>query len=301
MRLNRWIEVGASRRVCRHVRQHCRERPRASTRIAGYNLIMMGRALAVLLVIGAWGQAAALELPADLVAGDRGRVASVIDGSTFSLADGRTIRLAAVDVPRPAGAGERAGRRQAIAISAHEALSALLGGGEVALAPVGRGIDRYGRLVAQVADAQGRWVQAEMVARGFARVTVFADEGAGLRPLLGLEADARTARRGLWALPEFRVIGADEAARHLDSFQLIEGPVRAVERKSGRTFLNFGEDWRNDFTVAISAKVRRQLVAAGLDPAACEGKMVRVRGWIRSHNGPLIELVQPEQIEVIAR
>lgn len=263
---------------------------------------MMGRALTVLLVIGAWGQAAALELPADLVVGDRGRVASVIDGSTFALADGRTIRLAALDVPRPAGAGERVGgRRQAIAVSAHEALSALLGGGEVALAPVGRGVDRYGRLVAQVADAQGRWVQAEMVARGFARVTIFADEGAGLRPLLGLEAEARGARRGLWALPEFRVIGTDEAARHLDSFQLVEGRVRAVERKSGRTFLNFGDDWRNDFTVSISAKVRRQLATGGLDPAGCEGKMVRVRGWIRSRNGPLIELVQPEQIEVIAR
>jgi endonuclease YncB( thermonuclease family) len=262
---------------------------------------MLGRALAVLLVIGAWGQAAAMELPAGLVAGERGRVASVIDGSTFALADGRTVRLAAVDVPRPSGTVERAGRRQAIAISAQQALSGLVAGAAVALAPVGRGVDRYGRIVAHVVDAQGRWAQAEMVAQGFARVTVFADESAGLRDLLGLEAEARAARRGLWALPEFRVIGAEEAARHLDSFQLVEGRVRAVERKSGRTFLNFGEDWRNDFTVAIPGKVRRQLAGLGLDPAEYQGKMVRVRGWIRARNGALIELVQPEQIEVIAR
>ena len=242
-----------------------------------------------------------MELPPDLVASERGRVAKVIDGSTFALADGRTVRLAALDVPRPVGPGERAGRLQAVAISAQEALSGLLGGDDVALAPVGRGIDRYGRIVAHVAGAQGRWIQAEMTARGFGRVTVFADEGAGLRPLLALESEARAARRGLWALPEYRIIGTDEAARHLDSFQLVEGRVRNVERKAGRTFLNFGEDWRSDFTVAMPAKLRRALAVDGLDPAEYQGKIVRVRGWIRSHNGPLIELVQPEQIEVIAR
>jgi hypothetical protein len=29
--------------------------------------------------------------------------------------------------------------------------------------------------------------------------------------------------------------------------------------------------------------------------------MVRVRGWIKSYNGPLIEMAQPEQIEVLER
>jgi micrococcal nuclease len=139
------------------------------------------------------------------------------------------------------------------------------------------------------------------VARGLARVVLFADDTAGLQALLDIEAQARDARRGLWALQEFRVIGAGEAARHPDSFQLVEGRVVAVERKGGRTFLNFGEDWRSDFTVAIDAKLRRQMAGRGLDPASFQGKMVRVRGWIRSRNGPLIELVRPEQIEVVAR
>ena len=122
----------------------------------------------------------------------------------------------------------------------------------------------------------------------------------GLAALLALEAEARGARRGLWALPEFRVITSNEAIRHLDSFQLVQGRVRNVDRKAGRTFVNFGEDWRSDFTVEIAARLRRHLAAVGLDPADYQGKMVRVRGWIKSRNGPLIELVQPEQIEVIA-
>jgi micrococcal nuclease len=226
-------------------------------------------------------------------------VAAVADGSTFTLEDGRTIRLAGLQVPHPGGPDERTGRRQIVAKAAQDVLSALIGSGSVAFAPVGHP-DRYGRIVAQIADAQGRWVQAEMVARGYGRVTFGPDDSAGTRSLLALEAEARAARRGVWALPEFRIIGADEAARHLDTFQIVEGRVHAVARNGGRTYLNFGEDWRSDFTVTISAGLRKRFAGAGLDPGRYQGQMVRVRGWIEFRNGPLIELDQPEQIEVIA-
>lgn len=258
---------------------------------------MRARALAILLAIGGCSEAVARELPAEIAAAERARVAAVVDGSTFTLADGRTIRLAGLDIPAP---GDRSGRRRTVAEAARDALAALIGTSDVAIAPVDRAIDRYGRVRAQVADAQGRWVQAEMVAGGHARVTILAEDGPGLIPLLALEAEARAARRGVWALPEFRVIAADEAARHLDSFQLVEGRVRSVERKAGRTFLNFGEDWRSDFTVEIGGAARKRFAGAGLDPARYQGKMVRVRGWIKSRNGPLIELARPEQIEVMA-
>jgi endonuclease YncB( thermonuclease family) len=260
---------------------------------------MMGRALAVLLAIGCGGPAAALELPAELAATERGRVAAIADGGTFALEDGRTVRLAGLHVPRPGGPDERTGRRQIVAKAAQDVLSALLGPAPVTFAPAGPA-DRYGRIPAHVADGQGRWIQAEMVARGYGRVTFETDGSAGARQLLALEAEARAARRGLWALPEFRVIGIEEAARHLDTFQIVEGRVRIVERKSGRTYLNFGEDWRSDFTVTIEARLRKRLAGAGLDPDEYRGKMVRVRGWIESRNGPHITLAQPEQIEVIA-
>lgn len=267
--------------------------------MAGYNHGMLGRALAVLLAIGFGGPAAGLELPAGIAATERGRVAAIADGATFTLDDGRTIRLAGLHVPRPGGPDERPGRRQIVARAALDVLSALLGPGPVTFAPAGPA-DRYGRIPAHVVNAQGRWIQAEMAARGYGRVTSETDESAGSRQLLTLEAEARVARRGLWALPEFRVIGIDEALRHLDTFQIVEGRVRTVERKSGRTYLNFGEDWRSDFTVTIESRLRKRLAGAGLDPAEYRGKMVRVRGWIESRNGPHITLAQPEQIEVIA-
>jgi len=256
---------------------------------------MLARLAVLLLLAGLWPAARAAEPPTPT---ERAMVSAVADGATFSLADGQIVRLAALDVPRR---GERSEKRNAVADAARAVLESLVGGSTVALAPAAPAPDRYGRILAHVADAEGRWVQAELITRGLARVAAFANDGADLAPLLALEETARQAGRGLWALQEFRAIDVHEAARRIDSFQLVEGRVLAVERRSGRTFLNCGGDWRSDFTVEIAAKPRRQMLARGLDPDSYRDKMVRVRGWIRSRNGPLIELVRPEQIEVLAR
>ena len=93
--------------------------------------------------------------------------------------------------------------------------------------------------------------------------------------------------------------GVTYAPRAPEDFLNDDGSYDWSKDKAGRTFLNFGEDWRSDFTVSIAAKPRRQLAEAGLDPGAMQGKMLRVRGWIKSRNGPLIEIVQPEQVEVV--
>ncbi len=233
-------------------------------------------------------------LAAGPAADERGAVARVIDGATFELADGRTVRLAALDLPPPE-------RHRALAEAARGALAALVEGRAVWLAARGAATDRYGRLVAHATDANGRWLQAELVARGLARVVIAADDRAPLGALLAREAEAREARRGLWALPQYRILGADDAARFLDTFQLVEGEVRDVARKGGRVFLNFGADWRSDFTVLVPAAARRRFEALDLDLAALQGRMVRVRGWIEWYNGPLIEISRPEEIEVIER
>lgn len=233
-------------------------------------------------------------LAAGPTADQHGAVARVIDGATFALADGRTVRLAALDLPPPE-------RHRALAEAARGTLAALVERREVGLAASGAGTDRYGRLVAHVVAPQGRWVQAEMVAKGLARVAIAAEDDAPLGLLLAREAEARQARRGLWALPQYRVLRADEAARFLDTMQLVEGEVRGVARNGGRVFLNFGADWRSDFTVLVPAAARRRFAGRGLDLEALQGQMVRVRGWIEWYNGPLIEIARPEQIEVIER
>jgi micrococcal nuclease len=65
----------------------------------------------------------------------------------------------------------------------------------------------------------------------------------------------------------------------------------------GRFFLNFGSDYKKDFTGAISPKDARSFASAGLDIKSLEGKKVRLRGWIYERNGPAMDLTHPEQVE----
>ena len=91
----------------------------------------------------------------------------------------------------------------------------------------------------------------------------------------------------------------DEAPRFVGSFQLIEGRVREVAVVRKRAYLNFGEDWRTDFTISIAPRDRRRFLADGIDPMGYQGQRVRVRGWLRHYNGPLVDVTHPEQIEIL--
>jgi hypothetical protein len=79
----------------------------------------------------------------------------------------------------------------------------------------------------------------------------------------------------------------------------VEGRVVAVGQGGGNTYLNFAEDWRSDFTILLDRQAQRLFAEAGVDPAVYEGRRVRVRGWLKSRNGPMIEATHPEQIEIL--
>lgn len=226
------------------------------------------------------------------------RVAKVLDGSSLELDDGRILRLAGIQAPSvppwykektiwpPAGKAKAAlvelARDQALRLSFDQLRS-----------------DRHNRLVAHVTDNQGRWLQGELLRRGLARVEAFPDNRKALGEMLTLEAAARDARRGLWAHPYYAIKAHDALAGDLGQFHLVEGRVLKVAIVSGRAYLNFGEDWRSDFTLVIDPAQRRRFEAEGFDPALYEGRRVRVRGWLEFRNGVTINITHPEQIEVL--
>ena len=43
----------------------------------------------------------------------------------------------------------------------------------------------------------------------------------------------------------------------------------------------------------------RNFVAAGLEPRKLANLRVRVRGWMEERNGPRMEAMRPEQIEIV--
>ena len=117
--------------------------------------------------------------------------------------------------------------------------------------------------------------------------------------MLKIEDEARTARRGIWALAAYEVRADDEAGRYADSFQIVEGRVLKAAAAREVFYLNFDRDFRRDFTVGVERGVLRAFRRAGLDLASLEGKRIRVRGWVIWRNGPYIDATHPEQIETL--
>ena len=258
--------------------------------------------LALLVFLAAAGLAQAKT--SGLVPGETRVVAEVVDGDTLVLdrpvEGARQVRLVGLQAPKlPLG---RAGFPiWPQAAQAKRALEKLVLGKTVKLSYGGLRMDRHRRRLAHLHTVDGTWVQGAMLAAGMARVYSFSDNRALVGKMLAIEAAARTARRGIWADPFYAVRSADEASRHIDTFQLVEGKVLDAARVRGRVYLNFGFDWRRDFTGSLDSRAMRLFKAAGVDPIAYKGRWLRLRGWLKSLNGPMIDVTHPEQIEILAR
>ena len=247
----------------------------------------------------------ALTADGELARGGMVNVAAALDGETLRLSDGRELRLAAIDVPVPDL--PRSGTAStpddpavvALAATAQRMLGEVAAGREIALYYDQRRNDRYGRVVAHAVVPPDLWVEAELLRQGLARVHTTRDVAAGASELLRREADARTARRGLWALAAYQVHTPDDLAHWLDSFQVVAGRIAGAHRSPGRLWLEFAASRGPALELAVPGAARRLFRAAALDPAALVGADVRVRGWLRWQNGPIIDIDHPAQIEIL--
>lgn len=246
--------------------------------------------------------AAALGAEALAEADARARVVEVVDGDTVVLeraVDGTDqVRLVGIQAPKLA-LGREGFTAWPLAEESRSALVRLVEGRLVRLVPGDNPGDRHGRILAHLFVDDTLWVQGEMLRLGMARVYTFADNRVRVADILALEGAARAARRGIWGHSFYAVRAPAETGRHLNSFQLVEGRILDAAQVRTRVYLNFGPDWRTDFTVTLDSAARRLFREAGFDPLSLEGRRVRVRGWLRDFNGPLIEATHPEQIEVL--
>ncbi len=217
-------------------------------------------------------------------------VRAVSDDGTFTLDDGRAVRLAGIEVWPNAQASER--------------LGALLTAKTVELKRLGADSDRYGRLVAHVFVSETEpWVQADLLALGLARVTRVGDFSCANK-LFAHEHAARTGKLGVWADPYYvmgQAEGPAEVLKGRGRFAIVEGKVLSVRESGGTIYLNFGRRWSEDFTVTIAKRNERAFSGSGLEPKKLAGRRVRIRGWIEERGGPWVDAAAPEQIEVLER
>lgn len=229
----------------------------------------------------------------------QGTVETVVDPLTVRMRDGRTIHLAGLDFPDydPYAPGP-------LSVTAVNILRDFLEGETVKISrtkneKAGR-INRMGHEIAHLTrTGDDIWVQGMVVGLGLARVRTEKNNPEMAAEMYEIEQAARAGKLGLWALESFAIATPENARSFIGSFQIVEGRVRSAAMKQNRVYLNFGDNWKTDFTVSISPEDRRAFTKAGLNPLDWNGDTLRVRGWIGSFNGPMMEIDHPQAVQIV--
>ncbi|MEM1306318.1 MAG: thermonuclease family protein [Pseudomonadota bacterium] len=190
--------------------------------------------------------------------------------------------------------------------AAHAQVAGLTRGRNVTVAFTRRRADRYGRRLAHVwlrkAGGSKAWLQQRLLELGLARFAPDRERTACARRLAKAETRGRAAARGLWGLSAYRVRRADrpwQLRRYRNTYQVVAGRIMSANLSRGRLYLNFGREWRRDFTAVISKKQLAYFDRSPIDPRTLAGKTVEVRGWIESRGGPLISVEHTHQLALI--
>ena len=241
----------------------------------------------------------------DLTAGETGQLRSVSDGDTLYLDSGLKVRLAAIQAPK-LPLGREGFKAWPLGEESKAALEKLTKGKTLQLFYGGERRDRYDRALAQVYSLDGEgakniWLQEEMVRLGMARVYTWPDTFQDSEKLYAAEVKARDAKRGIWGQDYYSIRSPEPnaLAQDIDSYQIVQGIVMSTADVRGQVYLNFGADYKTDFTIAIAKRDRKRFKKANLDLLSLEGATVRIRGWIELSNGPMIWLDHPERLEVL--
>lgn len=150
-----------------------------------------------------------------------------------------------------------------------------------------------------VTKKEPQWINGALLAHGLARVYTSPNAPEMNDQMLMVEDEARREKRGLWAEgSEYNVLTPETADQAMGKLAIIEGVVVKSASVRNNIYLNFGQDWKTDFTVMITPALRKKLAHKGIDPLGLSGKKLRVRGYVREYNGPLIELETPEHFEL---
>lgn len=209
--------------------------------------------------------------------------------------DGRALHMEGIRIPHSGPDHAPA----YIADQAWDAINNLVRGKKVEVTAVPPKEDRYDRVRGQVFNSDDQWLQMNLLKSGLARVDIAPDRTECAAEYYAAESTARAANLGLWAAPAYRVRTPETLGGDTGTFQIVQGRVLTADVKAGRAYLDFGADWKTDFTVVISPQDMTNFRADGVDPRDYAGKTIRVRGIIQQFNGPEIEIANDKQIEVL--
>jgi len=227
------------------------------------------------------------------------RVIEVVDPLTIKLQNGTTIQLVGLNIPDldPYDPGT-------LSVMTMKVLKDFLQNEEVEIyqtkdTKTGRTNRMDHEMAHLVRKKDSIWVQGLLISLGLARVRTEKTNPEMANEMYTLERKSREDNSGLWDIEAYKVGSPEKAGPLIGAFAIVEGKILSVAMKKNSIYLNFGENWKKDFTVIIPSDVKRSLAKRKLYPLDWNGGRLRVRGWVSSLNGPSVEVDHPEALEMI--
>jgi len=225
----------------------------------------------------------------------------VYDGDTFTTTDGKKVRLLNINTPETAKKNKPS---EPFAIDAKKQLQKLIDKKEVILKFDEEKQDKYKRILAYVYLKDGTFVNKEMLKSGFSHLYSFPNNTSKFDELKTAEDYARNKKLGVWNHNRWQTQDANSTKPvekfRFGKYQTFDGRVVGITKVKNKTFLNFGHNWRNDFSVEIHDKYLKYFTKKNINPeTAYANKKLRVRGILRPVNGSLISVTHPQQIEIL--
>jgi len=228
-------------------------------------------------------------------------VEQVIDGDTVILDGGEMVRYLGINAPevRIWDGNKWVLRPQVFGKEAMSHNEMLVKGKRVHLEYDQRKRDKYNRLLAYVSVGEV-FVNGELVKQGMALMDVRTPNLKYQKKFLDLQKEARHFQRGVWRKIADNTASHKDAHKYIGKIGVVEGEIVGVHLGKERLYLNFGRDFKKDFTCIIYRENLNNFLKTNNNPTRqFFEKKVRVYGFIKNINGPAIIICAPSQMDIV--
>lgn len=227
------------------------------------------------------------------------KVTEVIDGDTVRLSNGKLLRYIGLDTPevRVRNKGKFVYNPQPFSLEAKGLNKKLIENKFIRVEFDVEKLDSYGRILGYC-FRKDMFINAKLIEEGMAVLYTKPPNVKYTELFIKAQEEARRLRKGLWGT--YESISSNDAYKFINQIRAVEGRVLSTYKSSKVVYLNFGSNYKTDFTVIIFNDCLKFFRDKGIEPEAFyRNKLVKVWGRIREYNGPEIIVCMPYQIKVM--
>ena len=214
------------------------------------------------------------------------KILRIIDGDTVEISNGNRVRLLGIDAPEKGDPLFDDAARRLMELTSSDVVSIKMC----------EDLDIYGRFLGTI-NAQGSNVNLIMLREGKALPMLIPPCGRPVaKDILTAAAQGALSGKGIYSLGGYGIIQHMDAGDHISEHAIVRGKIVNLHRGRKAWHLNFGPDWKTDFTAVIFGDGQQRFNALGIDPAGLVGSEVLVFGKINRYNGPEIIVRGPDQV-----